>query len=211
MTDLESLKSQYETAKQQFRTAMIQYETEQTDEAREIFEERQAQMRGIFDELQTLSMNTMTKQASTDREIHKQLDANQQTVQAYHHLESTASSTLDSMLAAYPMYEEIIFRNRLLYAHIAFLLAGVVGVLVFMVIHSRTKPNTSPTNVNKAVQKIQKNATNELNKTKNIVQKQTKEYGKQALGIADKAVVQGKKQTGKVYNQALNFMFGEAK
>ena len=143
--------------------------------------------------------------------VFKQLGTNQQTVQEYQHLESTALSTLDSMLAAYPMYEEIIFRNRLLYAHIALLLAGVVGVLVFMVIHSRTKPNTSPTNVNKAVQKIQKNATNELNKTKNIVQKQTKEYGKQALGIADKAVVQGKKQTGKVYNQALNFMFGDAK
>ena len=211
MSDLESLKSQYETAKQQFRTAMIQYETEQTDESREIFEERQAQMRGIFDTLQTFSMNTMTRQASLDTAVNTQIQSNQQTIQEYKHLESSASSSLDSMLAAYPMYHESVIRTRFLYVHLGLILVGIAGVLAMMVIHSRTKPNTQPTKVAKNIKNIKNNAMKGIEQTKNVVQNQTKQYGKKALNFADNAVVQGQKQTGKVYNRALDFMFGNTK
>lgn len=209
MTDLETLKSQYETEKSLFRTAMIQYETDQTDESREIFEEHQARMRGIFDELQTLYTNTMTKQQSLDQTITDQMRTNQQDIQDYQHLENTASSSLDSMLAAYPMYNESILRTRLLYLHLALIVAGIVGTLAMMMIHSRTKPNTKPTAVNKTIQKNKENVVKNIKQTQNIVQNQATQYGKKALNLADNAVVQGQKQGAKVYNQALDIMFGK--
>lgn len=209
MTDLETLKSQYETEKSLFRTAMIQYETYQTDESREIFEEHQARMRGIFDELQTLYTNTMTKQQSLDQTITDQMRTNQQDIQDYQHLEQTASSSLDSMLAAYPMYNESILRTRLLYLHLALIVAGIVGTLAMMMIHSRTKPNTKPTAVNKTIQKNKENVVKNIKQTQNIVQNQATQYGKKALNLADNAVVQGQKQGAKVYNQALDIMFGK--
>lgn len=209
MTDLESLKSQYETEKSLFRTAMIQYETYQTEESREIFEEHQARMRGIFDELQTLYTNTMTKQQSLDQTITDQMRTNQQDIQDYQHLEQTASSSLDSMLAAYPMYNESILRTRLLYLHLALIVAGIVGTLAMMMIHSRTKPNTKPTAVNKTIQKNKENAVKNIKQTQNIVQNQATQYGQKALNLADNAVVQGQKQGAKVYNQALDIMFGK--
>lgn len=209
MTDLESLKSQYETEKSLFRTAMIQYETYQTEESREIFEEHQARMRGIFDELQTLYTNTMTKQQSLDETITNQMRTNQQDIQDYQHLEQTASSSLDSMLAAYPMYNESILRTRLLYLHLALIVAGIVGTLAMMMIHSRTKPNTKPTAVNKTIQKNKENVVKNIKQTQNIVQNQATQYGQKALNLADNAVVQGQKQGAKVYNQALDIMFGK--
>lgn len=209
MTDLESLKSQYETEKGLFRTAMIQYEIDQTDESREIFEEHQARMRGIFDELQTLSTNTMTKQRSLDEIITSQMRTNQQDIHEYQTLENTASSSLDSMLAAYPMYNESILRTRLLYLHLALIVAGIVGTLAMMMIHSRTKPNTKATDVNKNLQGIKKNAVKNIAQTKNIVQTQATQYGQKALNLADNAVVQGQKQGAKVYNKAIDIMFGK--
>lgn len=206
---LESLKSEYEKEKTLFRTAMIQYETEQTDESRENFEVHQARMRGVFDRLQTMYTNTLIKQQDIDQTITTQLQTNQQDIQDYQHLEKTASSSLDSMLAAYPMYDESIFRTRLLYLHLVLVVAGSIGVLVMMMIHSRTKPNTKPTAVNKNIQNIRQNAVKNIKQTQNIVQNQATQYGQKALNLADNAVVQGQKQGAKVYNQALNLMFGK--
>lgn len=208
MSTIQDLKAQYETAKKQFRTAMIQYETEQTEEARQIFEESKAQMRGIFEDLQTLSMNAIARQSTIDRNTTTQLDTNRETVQEYQSISQTASSTLESMLASYPMYHEMNMRTWFVYAHLALIVVGIIGTLGMMVIHSRTKPPSSPTKPAN-IRKIPNQALTQLKNTKDALQKQTQEVGKKALNVADKAVVQGKNSTKKLYDTFLNGMFGK--
>lgn len=236
LEQLQTLQSQYETTKKQFRTAMIQYETEQTEEARAIFEQRKAQMRGLFDQLNTLAMNSLALQEQTNTAIQAQMQANSQDVHEYTHLKGTASSNLDRLLASYPMLQEMTIRKRLAYLHLVLMLLGIVGVIVTMVMHSRTAPSSSknttkntkntgntgnnatkptgpmarklaPVNANN-----NNNTTNalNLNQATKTVQAKATEYSKKALNVADNVVSKGQSTATKAYDAVINTVFGKS-
>lgn len=217
---LQTIQSQYESAKKTFRSAMITYETEQTDEAYRIFEEEKAKMRGIFSMLEQLSNTSMLSQQQINQNLASQLAHNQTDQTNYQTVYDEVSGELDQRLASYPLLMEVKLRRRLAYIQLGLVSAGIIAVLVVLYIHSTSKPSTA-TSINMSNIKNIKNmvlpkpaqVTKQVKQTANQVAQQTqqlgKQYGAKTLEIADKAVVAGKKQGQKLYNQALNVVFGK--
>lgn len=211
---LQTIQSQYESAKKTFRSAMITYETEQTDEAYRIFEEEKAKMRGIFSMLEQLSNTSMLSQQQINQNLASQLAHNQTDQTNYQTVYDEVSGELDQRLASYPLLMEVKLRRRLAYIQLGLVSAGIIAVLVVLYIHSTSKPSTATSiNMSNIVLPKPAQVTKQVKQTANQVAQQTqqlgKQYGAKTLEIADKAVVAGKKQGQKLYNQALNVVFGK--